>query len=171
MPEDPLEVDTLPSDPREMALRLLGMTVSELKEIDNKVVSGKQFVGGVKSDLNKIVNDVTVNLKPKQVQPQPPLQPASQPPPQLASAPDITQQVQQPVILQNGDAPQTYIQEPRVDDNQLEFNFYRKIKPEDLEYQIKKMVSSIEDLTVKVDLLYNHLLKKSTRKINGNHSQ
>lgn len=164
MPEDPLEVDTLPSDPREMALRLLGMTVSELKEIDKRVISGQQYVGGLKSDLNKIVSEVTTNLAPKQLngtnnsQPQFPVREV---------------QLEQPVLI-NQEIPQPIEISTNVnhlsDDNQLEFNFYRKVKPEDLEYQLKKLTSTVEDLAIKVDVLYNHLLKKSTRKINGTYS-
>lgn len=162
MPEDPLEVDSLPSDPREMALRLLGMTVSELKGIDEKVISGQQFVGGLKTDLNKIVAEVNTNLTPKKIE--------STPQPSLNG--NHPQPVQEPV--QPVQVSQQPIIEPVLNDyndDQLEFDFYRKIKPEDLEYQIKKLVSSIEELTIKVDLIYNHVIKKNTRKINANISR
>jgi hypothetical protein len=164
MAEDPLEVSTLPSDPREMALRLLGMTVSELKEIDSRVISGQQYVGGLKSDLNKIVSEVTTHLAPKQ------LNNANNKQPQIPAA-EI--QAEQSVLI-NQEIPQPIEKPVNVeqnnDDDQLQFNFYRKVKPEDLEYQLKKLTSSVEDLTVKLDLVYNHLLKKSTRKINGTYS-
>ena len=61
---DVLQVDELPSDPKEMALRLLGMTVAELKGIDEKVVSGRNYVGGLKTDVNKIIHDFNQNLRP-----------------------------------------------------------------------------------------------------------
>jgi len=166
MSTDPLEVDSLPSDPREMALRLLGMTVSELKGIDEKVVSGQKYVGGIKSDISKIVQDVTTNLSPKQTiishQNVIPAIPVQQPTIEINSVADTAQK-----DTSSADLFTTQLQED--DKNQLEFDFYRKIKPEDLEYQLKKVNSVLEDLVFKVDAIYNILLKKSTKNVNGNH--
>lgn len=165
MPIDPLEVESLPSDPREMALRLLGMTVSELKEIDQRVVSGHNHVGGVKVDVNKIYNDV-VHMpvgKPQPPQQQLPTQPSSEIPVQSNVA--IPTQVSVPVA-----APAQH--QTAEDTDQLELDFYRKIKPEDLEYQLKKIHTSISDINYKLDKITEVLnTKKNYRKLNGNCDQ
>ena len=161
MATDPLEVDTLPSDPREMAFRLLGMTVSELKGIDEKVVSGQRFVGGIKSDFNKIVQEVATNLAPAQintVQEQAPSQ-------QLETA-----QLQSTSNVETVSIPAESVEQIQ-DKDQLEFDFYKRIKPEDLEYQLKKVNSNLEDLICKIDAVHGILLKKNSKNINGNYRQ
>jgi hypothetical protein len=161
METDPLEVHDLPSDPREMALRLLGMTVSELKQIDDKVISGKQYVGGVKTDINKIAQDVAINLAPKPV--------ANTIMVQSLDSTPVVETITQ--IPHTQSLPAILPCSPDAGRDQMEFDFYRKIKPEDIEFQLKKINATLDDLTHKVDLIYATVIKKNSRKINGNHSQ
>jgi hypothetical protein len=157
---DVLQVDELPSDPKEMALRLLGMTVAELKGIDEKVVSGRNYVGGLRTDVNKIVQDFNQNLKP-QTQSIP-----------IQSIP--TQSMQHVPLAQpfptSNPVPQLEVATIAKDDNQLEFDFYRKVKPEDIEYRLKMIESKIEDVESKLDSMLV-LIKKNYQSLNGNHSQ
>lgn len=168
MPIDPLEVESLPSDPREMALRLLGMTFSELKEIDQRVVSGHNNVGGVRVDVNKIYNEVVnmpVNQKVQANQQSP------TPGPQLAQE-VIVQSSIPTVAITTPTATVTPQQSVQDDSNQLELDFYRKIKPEDIEYQLKKIDTSISDINFKLEKIMEMLnTKKNYRKLNGNCDQ
>ena len=170
MPIDPLEVESLPSDPREMALRLLGMTFSELKEIDQRVISGHNNVGGVKVDVNKIYNEVVnmpVNQKVQTNQQIP------APAPQLTQEVAVQASIPTVMVAAPGPAVVAIPQQPVQDvSNQLELDFYRKIKPEDIEYQLKKINSSISDINFKLEKIVEMLnTKKNYRKLNGNCDQ
>jgi hypothetical protein len=157
---DVLQVDELPSDPKEMALRLLGMTVAELKGIDEKVVSGRNYVGGLKTDVNKIIHDFNQNLRPPSLSiPTQPLAVQAQPMQHMPLA--------QPFPTAN---PVLDTLEIAKDDNQLEFDFYRKVKPEDIEYRLKMIESKIEVVESKLDSMLV-LIKKNYQSLNGNHSQ
>lgn len=155
---DPLEPQGLPIDPREAAMLLLGMTAGELKSIDEKVVSGRNSVGGIRSDINKIVSDIR-GIVPNRPSPQP------QPVPQPQPAPPV-QQVQQ--------TPQTIsVTETKTEDNtdQLEFDFYKKLKPEDIEYQLRLIKSSLDNLDTKLNFIVETLKKKDLVVTDGNISQ
>ncbi len=162
--QDPLELDSLPSDPRIAALGLLGLATSELKEIDSRIVSGnRNYIGGMKSNVENIYREITTISSNGQPAPAPP------------------QQQQQPVqtfqtaqLLGGGDIqtqsiPQ-YIPQPvqqvqpqqEVNKDQLEFDFYKKIKPEDLEYQLKSINSSIKRLEDKINAIYDVVVKKNS---------
>lgn len=151
---DPLEPETLPSDPREMALRLLGMTASELREIDKNVVSGHNSIGGIRTDLNKIIADVNSNLavsnfqnraqQPQQAQTTTPLPTVTLPSQQSLST--VTNIPQQSIETNNPD--------------QLELDFYKKIKPEDLEYELRCINRSVKELDAKLDHMLS-LIKKN----------
>jgi len=166
-PHDPLEVDGLPSDPREMALRLLGMTSAELKDIDSKVISGRQYIGGIKSDINKIINEVNTNLIPTNIA-RANAQPAaaatqSTTPGQPVHIPvtPVSIPVLAPIAIQ----PQPVVLDHNPD--QMELDFFRKIKPEDIEYQLKLVDNSLKDLSGKLDLVLE-LVKKNLINNNGN---
>lgn len=165
MTVDPLDVNSLPSDPREMALRLLGMTVSELKQIDEKVISGHNFVGGVKVNVNKIVNDVIDMpvVKENKQQVDIPTQPIIQ-----TQSPVVQQSIQAMDTSQASTAPSNLVP---IDDNQLEFDFYRKIKPEDLEYQLKLISTNLQEINSKIDKLFDTITKKNFLDVDGTSSQ
>jgi hypothetical protein len=147
-----------------MALRLLGMTTSELKDIDSKVISGRQYIGGIKSDINKIINDFNTSLVPANIA-KANTQPAGsviQPnqPAHIPVAP-ISTPVHAPIVIQA---------QPIASDHnpdQLELDFFRKIKPEDIEYQLKLVDNSLKDLSCKLDLVLE-LVKKNLIDKNGN---
>lgn len=155
---DPLEIEDLPSDPREMALRLLGMTRSEMREIDSKVVSGHNSVGGTRADYNKIAKEVLTQIAPNGSQP---VNPQPQPPPQFVPSP-IPQPapVQQPI---QHELPIQAIVNPGIDENrdQLEFDFYKKLKPEDIEYQLRVINSKLDNIET---ILKDFINKKNKKK-------
>lgn len=151
--QDPLELDSLPSDPREMVLRLVGMTASSLKDIDSRVTdTNNPYVKGLKIDPAKVVREAINSVTP--------IQPQIQPQVGLVQAhyqPTI------PVIQQHQPAsvpPQQANPQVEYDPNQLEFDFFRKIKPEDLELQLKNINISIKRLEGKLDDIYNLLVDK-----------
>jgi len=148
--QDPLELDSLPSDPREMVLRLVGMTASSLKDIDSRVTdTNNPFVKGLKIDPAKVVREAINSVTP--IQPQVGLV--------NAQSPQIP--VLQPA-QQTGVSAQPTSQQPQVvyDPNQLEFDFFRKIKPEDLELQLKNINISIKRLESKLEDIYSLLVDK-----------
>lgn len=161
-PIDPLDPGSLPMDPREAAILLLGMTAGELKSIDEKVVSGRNSVGGTRSDLNKIVSDIrNIKIDSNQVPSQPVLPGPSRVVPQVINNQAIEQTTIQPVKepvaeLENSD--------------QLEFDFYKRLKPEDIEYQLRLIKSSLENLETKLNTIID-LFKKKALKINGTVNQ
>jgi hypothetical protein len=145
---DPLEPESLPSDPREMAFRLLGMATSELREIDKNVVSGHGSIGGVRADINKIVADVNNNLsKPIQK-------------PEVTALPTVTQIIpsNQPNLFTENALPQSNIENDN--EHQLELDFFRKIKPEDIEYELRCINKAINDLDTKLEYVLS-LIKKN----------
>jgi hypothetical protein len=158
---DILDPGSLPVDPREAAMLLLGMTTGELRSIDDKVVSGRNSVGGIRSDINKIVTDIR-NIKTTNTQtPPPPQQLEPQP---AVSQPTAIPEASQQVIVQQ--------QEHNLDDpNQLQFDFYKKIKPEDIEYQLRLIKSSLDNIESKLAFLVENYKKKDIIKQDGNHNQ
>lgn len=148
--QDPLELDSLPSDPREMVLRLVGMTASSLKDIDSRVTdTNNPYVKGLKIDPAKVVREAISSVTPIQ--------------PQVGLV--NTQSPQIPVLqpAQQTSAPiQPPSQQPQVvyDPNQLEFDFFRKIKPEDLELQLKNINISIKRLESKLEDIHSLLVDK-----------
>jgi hypothetical protein len=146
---DPLEVDTLPTDPRIMALRLLGMTTAEMKDIDKNIVGSGSNISGLRLDVNKMVDEFNTALAP--VAPvavqQPVLQGIAQP--QLLAVTNTP-----PVLPEQAQATVNY------DPNQLEFDFYKKITPEDLQYELKNINKNIKNLQEKIDLIYKELSTK-----------
>lgn len=163
-PVDVLDPNSLPSDPREMALRLLGMTAAELKGIDEKVVSGRNSVGGVRTDLNKIVQDFNNNLRPTQ-QSQQVIPPQHKP--VVPVQPQVVEQIPTSPTPVPHQAP-TIINES--DDDQLEFDFYKKVKPEDLEYQLRLINKNLTEVNDKVNLIID-FLKKNYQVVDANQDQ
>jgi len=146
---DPLEVETLPADPRIMALRLLGMTTAEMKDIDKNIVGSGGNVSGLRLDVNRMVNEFNTAFTPVApvVTQQPVLQGLSQP--QLHAVTNISTN-----LSEQSQATVNY------DPNQLEFDFYKKITPEDLQCELKNINKNIKNLQEKIDLLYKELSTK-----------
>jgi hypothetical protein len=137
----PDTIDDLPANPQEALLGLIGSTFSELKRIDNHLVARNNYVAGIKTDLNQLVNEAAKLAAPV---PQP------QPVPQLAPQPVPVAQIQEvhPVQL----APVVVKQEE--DDGQLLLDFYRKITPEDInsrladiDVKLGKVIALLNELT------------------------
>jgi hypothetical protein len=154
--QDPLELDSLPSDPNEMVLRLLGMTTSSLKDIDSRITdSSSSSIRGLKIDPGKVLKDALSNT----------LQISQQ---QAAHQPINIQPSPQPVItqyVQTAPPPQ----EVTYDPNQLEFDFYKKIKPEDIDNQLKNINIALKKLEYKIDEVYALLSnKKKDSTLNAN---
>jgi len=143
---DPLEVDSLPSDPRVMALRLLGMTAAEMKDIDRNITGGSNNISGLKLNVDKLVNEFNQVLAPAPVQAMAPTI-NTQPYPQLA-----VQSIQPQQVAFTPTVPQS----PN-DPNQLEFDFYKKITPEDLHLELKNINRNIKNLEDKLNLILKNL--------------
>jgi hypothetical protein len=148
---DPLELDTLPADPRIAALSLLGMAASELRELDGRIVGGRSSIGGIKTDVNKIVKDLQTLVPTQQPQPQHHQQ--------IAYTQPVTSQVDHAAISMPQTVQPAPIQQPQHDPNQLEFDFYKKIKPEDIEFQLKTLNTKINIIISKLDQVVDLLIE------------
>lgn len=162
-PVDPLEPQGLPMDPREAAMLLLGMTASELKSIDEKVVSGRNSVGGIRSDINKIVSDI------RGIVPQRPAQNNIQAPAPAPPVPVVNTVI--PVTPPQGVQVNLQVNTENDNSDQLEFDFYKKIKPEDLEYQLRLLKASIDNIEIKVNIILDYIKKKDRKQVNGTVNQ
>lgn len=138
-------IDDLPANPQEALLGLIGSTFSELKRIDNHLVSRNDYVAGIKTDLNKLVGEAAKLATPRP-------QPVHQQPPQLAPQPIPVVQPQQVQQVQ----PQL-IANTQEDDGQLLLDFYRKVTPEDIN-------SRLADIDIKLSKIINLLNEPTNRK-------
>lgn len=139
-------IDGLPADPREALLGLIGSTFSELKRIDNHLVTRNNYVAGIKTDLNQLVSQAAT-LGTSTPQPQHP-QPVPQLVPQIAH--NVTPIIEPQIIQQ----PQIVEHKREDDDGQLLLDFYRKITPEDInsrladiDIKLSKVIELLHDIT------------------------
>jgi hypothetical protein len=135
----------LPLDARSALLGLIGSTFAELKKVDANIISRNENVTAMKSDLNKLVQEANMLAVPHP-QPQP-----QQHQPQLHPQPVP---VLQPIpIIASDSAPA--LQAPQsVDPNQMEFDFYKKITPEDLNNKLADINLQLSNIVDKLDKLY-----------------
>ena len=143
---DPLEVQTLPTDPRIMALRLLGMTAAELKEVDSNIIGGSKNITGLQLDVNKMVQEFNTALVPT---------PAVQELPQIQEAPQNLQSSLSPTPQPAPAAIST--PQPEYNKDQLEFDFYKKITPDDLYNQLNNINNNIKNLDKKLNSILETL--------------
>lgn len=135
----------LPPDPRSALLGLIGSTFAELKNIDSHLITKNSNIAGIKTDLNRLVAEA--NSLNNQVPVQAPVQqPVAHTPnvPALEPIP-VTQSASQPHI-ESQPRLETYTGE---DPNQLMFDFYRKITPDDINSRLADIdlkLSKILDL-------------------------
>lgn len=117
----------LPPDPRSALLGLIGSTFAELKNIDGHLVTKNNHIAGIKADLNKLVAEAN-NLNTQQLPQQLPQQ----------TIPNTAAPVLEPIPATSSALQPRVQSQPRLetftgeDPNQLMFDFYRKITPEDI---------------------------------------
>ena len=112
----------LPPDPRSALLGLIGSTFAELKNIDSHLITKNSNIAGIKTDLNRLVSEANNLNVPQPIQQLPQATvPVLEPIP--ATSPALQPRVQSQPRLE------TFTGE---DPNQLMFDFYRKITPEDI---------------------------------------
>lgn len=124
----------LPPDARTALLNLIGTTYAELKKVDSNIVSGSHNIAGTKTDFNRLAEEAIASVsRPTQqhIQPQAVLQPQV-----IHNQPQI---IPQPVIS------------PEHDPNQLEFDFYKKITPDDLYKKLSSIDSSLATILEKLN--------------------
>lgn len=150
-----MPIDGLPPDARTALLGLIGSTFAELKKVDEHLITKNQFTAGIKTDLNRLVQEANTLGAP------PPRQAA----PQLAPQPIVQEPVlvPQPVVVNHVSSPrvETYTGE---DPNQLQFDFYKKITPEDL-------FSKLTDINVSLTNIVEKLNKVLKILANGNNDK
>ena len=161
---DPLELDSLPSDPRENILRLLGMTTSSLKELDSMITdTSSASLRSLKLNTTNVLSDAMNSLNANA-----PVQHFTPPVP----VPTITSHLNGSVAHnQYALQPQSPVPtpQPQYDPNQLEFDFYKKIKPEDIEQQLRDLNIGLKKVNEKIDEVLSRLdTKKKATKLNGN---
>ena len=134
---DPSNIDMdLPPDARTALLNLIGTTYAELKKVDSHIVSGSQNIAGTKTDFNRLAQEAVAAVsQPVQVIPQPQIIPQ----PHIIPQPIQVPQLQQQVIS------------PEHDPNQLEFDFYKKITPDDLYKKLSNIDNSLATILEKLN--------------------
>ena len=136
-------------DHKDLVLGLLGSTFGDLKKLDDSITSTSSTLGRrsdvVKQELQKMVA-TTLNQRSPSSPPQPIFQP---------------QIFQPPVQMQPITVPQS---EPPVPTNQLEFDFNRAAKYDDLIEIIERLEKKIEALDKKIDSLSTSARKTPTTK-------
>ena len=161
---DPLGLNSLPSDPRENILRLLGMTTSSLKELDSMITdTSSASLRSLKLNTTNVLSDAMNSLNANA-----PVQHFAPP----APVPTITNHLNGSVVHnQYALQPQSPAPtpQPQYDPNQLEFDFYKKIKPEDIEQQLRDLNIGLKKVNEKIDEVLSRLdTKKKATKLNGN---
>jgi hypothetical protein len=140
---DPNNMDMdLPPDARTALLNLIGTTYAELKKVDKHIVSGSNNIAATRTDFNRLAEEAITAVA--QAQHHPVQQP--QPQPQLVPQPQL---IPQPQVI-----PQPVIQQaisPENDPNQLEFDFYKKITPDDLFKKLSDIDSSLATILEKLN--------------------
>ena len=139
-------LQSLPPDAQTALMNLIGSTFSELKKVENNIVGDKKpTIAAMKTDLNRLVEEAK-QLGAPQHQPQAAYQQVvHQAVPQLIPQPAVLTQpmlVPQPVVVQ---------QLPEEDPNQLQFDFYKKITPEDIHGKLSDINFSLKEIVDKLN--------------------
>ena len=143
-----MPIDGLPPDARTALLGLIGSTFAELKKVDEHLITKNQFTAGIKTDLTKLIQEAnTLGAPPRQQAPQLAPQPVLQPSPQLIPQPVVVNSVSSPRI-------ETYTGD---DPNQLQFDFYKKITPEDLLAKLTDINISLNTMVEKLNKVHKIL--------------
>ena len=135
-----LNLNDLPSSPKEALLGLIGSTFAELKRVDEYSVSKNQFTTGIKTDINRLISEAERLEVSSQPQQQPQIY--QQVPPQPVLHPEP---VQQPVINPQSNIVPVVETQPLSNDDpdQLLLDFYRKITPEDINTRLADIDSKL----------------------------
>jgi hypothetical protein len=133
------DMDGLPPDARTAVLGLIGSTFAELKKVDEHLITKNQFTAGIKTDLKKLINEANSLVAP---------------PPQ-AQQPQIQHQqpVLQPIPVAVELQPTVAVSAPQIveDPNQLQFDFYKKITPEDIHSKLTDINLSLTTILEKLN--------------------
>lgn len=139
----------LPPDAQTALINLIGSTFAELKKVDNHIIGDKKpGIAAMKTDINKLVAEA--QQLGRQVPPPPP-QPVYQQAPQYIPQP-------QPQLV-----PQPVVQQLQEDPNQLQFDFYKKITPEDIHNKLSEINFSLKEIVDKLDKVLT-ILPNATRR-------
>lgn len=126
----------LPPDARTALLNLIGSTYAELKNVDKHIVSGSHNISGTKADFNRLAQEAVAAMSQ-------PVQAAHNQP--QALTPEF---VPQPITLHP--VPQQIVSHEH-DPNQLEFDFYKKITPDDLYKKLSNIDGSLTTILEKLN--------------------
>jgi hypothetical protein len=141
---DDLLVD-LPPDARSALLGLIGSTFAELKQVDANIISRNANVTAMKSDLNRLVQEAnSLGMVHAPINPHEPPQviPHQQAVPQIV--PQEIPIAQLPITSQPAQLS---------DPNQLEFDFYRKITPDDINNKFAEINLKLSNIVEKLEEL------------------
>lgn len=140
-------IDDLPPDPRSALLGLIGSTFAELKRVDEFAVTKNQNTAGIKTDLNRLIHEANSLMTP-QTQPQVPV---------LTPQPVMPQPSLEPVVVQTTvpalEPKPIQEQQPQSNDDpdQLLFNFYRQITPDDINSRLADIDLKLAKILEKLD--------------------
>jgi len=133
----------LPPDARSAVMGLIGTAFAELKKVDENMVSPTKGIQGVKTDIKKLIQEAsTIGSVP------PPAPTAPQPPTFIPQNP-IPNVQPPPAVLPEPTV--VYHTGPSEDPDQLQFDFFRKITPEDINKNLSDINYSLNRVLDKLN--------------------
>ena len=147
-------------DHKELLIGLIGSTYGELKQLDASIVGTSSTLNRrsdeVKNELAKIMNTATQQPRAAPSYNPPAPVAAPQPPPGTVHLPYI-----QPV--------ETHIEIKQPDDDQMQFNFDRKVRYEDIENKLTDMEVKLDKCITIVEAVLKELTNspKPKKKVSG----
>lgn len=132
----------IPPEAANAIIGLIGSTFAELKKIDDHNIGSTSYTRGIKSDFKKLIQDaqVAVSQQPPVAQfvPPPPAPPAFVP--RLEPIPVTSPAISQPTGVVLEDNP-----------DQLQFDFYKKITPEDINQKLTDINLNLNSIVEKLN--------------------
>lgn len=128
--------------PRDLVIGLLGSTYGEIKKLDDMITAPSSTLGRRSGDVKKELENVIKGLPPP---PDVPILQRIEHPPQIipAAVPEMVIVPSQPVLHEAPALPK--------DDSQLEFDFNRQAKYNDIVDELQKIHSVLSSINSKLD--------------------
>lgn len=127
-------VDLAPDDPRakEAIIGLIGSTFAQLREIDRNVVGSSNNIKALKTDVKELVTQV-INYN-------------GSGPVQLAPAPAVLTNTVVAAGINTQQPVHIAVSAPQEDENQLVFDFTKKITPDTINDKLDKITDKLNRL-------------------------
>ena len=147
-------------DHKELLIGLIGSTYGELKQLDASIIGSSGTLNRrsdeVKNELAKVINTIPQQSRPAPSYNLPAPVTAPQPPPGAVHLPYIPQ-------------VETHIENKQPDDDQLQFNFDRKVRYEDIENKLTDMEVKLDKCIAIIETVLKEITNspKPKKKVSG----